>query len=68
MLTTKLYVKAQLAFEEYKSNREGVTAIEYAIIAAAIATVVGLAFTQIGSGIKTKLNEVIGAVGGTTIS
>ncbi|HAT8492638.1 TPA: Flp family type IVb pilin [Vibrio vulnificus] len=67
-MITKLYIKAQLAFEEYKSNREGVTAIEYAIIAAAIAVVAGAAFTQIGAQIKVKLNEVITAVGGTTIS
>ncbi|MCL6271453.1 Flp family type IVb pilin [Sansalvadorimonas sp. 2012CJ34-2] len=42
---TKLYVKGQLLLDQLKNDERGVTAIEYAIVAVAIAGTVALVFT-----------------------
>ncbi|CCN45594.1 putative Flp/Fap pilin component [Vibrio nigripulchritudo MADA3029] len=47
-MLTKLFVNAQLAFENFKKDERGVTAIEYAIIAVAISGVVFTVFKDSG--------------------
>jgi pilus assembly protein Flp/PilA len=44
MMITKLYVRAQLALIDFKNDQRGVTAIEYAVLAAAVAAAVTAAF------------------------
>lgn len=65
------YVKAKLFLEEFKNDERGVTAIEYAIVGVAIATVVALAFgTDASSGIGKALSDAVttitNKVSGTT--
>ncbi|BDU39721.1 Flp family type IVb pilin [Vibrio nigripulchritudo] len=66
-MLTKLFVNAQLAFENFKKDERGVTAIEYAIIAVAITGVVFAVFrngaleqalTGAFTTIKTKLGTI----------
>ena len=42
-------------------DRRGVTAVEYAIIAGAVALVIGLAFSLLGTNIGTEISAVAGA-------
>lgn len=44
-MLTKLFVKADVALRAFVKDREGVTAIEYAVVAVAIA---GIAYTVFG--------------------
>ena len=46
---TALYVNIALFIEELLEDQRGVTAIEYALVAVAIATVVGVAFSADGT-------------------
>ncbi|NOH98618.1 Flp family type IVb pilin [Vibrio sp. 99-70-13A1] len=55
---TTLFVKTQVALENYKNDEQGVTAIEYGLIAAAIAGVVALGFGDADSGIAGALSGV----------
>ncbi|MEZ9338087.1 Flp family type IVb pilin [Vibrio splendidus] len=48
-MITRLFVNAKVVLENYKNNEQGVTAIEYGLIAAAIAIVVGAAVTPLGT-------------------
>ena len=48
-MLTKLFVNTKIVLENYKNNEQGVTAIEYGLIAAAIAIVVGTAVTPLGA-------------------
>ncbi|UGA54223.1 Flp family type IVb pilin [Vibrio sp. VB16] len=50
------YVKTKLFLEEFKNDERGVTAIEYSIVAVAVATVVAVAF---GTDEKGALGSVI---------
>ncbi len=43
-MITKLYIRAQQALIDFKNDQRGVTAIEYAVLAAAVATAVTAAF------------------------
>ncbi|WP_109058889.1 Flp family type IVb pilin [Aggregatibacter aphrophilus] len=43
-LTTKAYIKATEAFRSFKNNQAGVTAIEYGLIAVAIAVLIVAVF------------------------
>ncbi|MBV7299172.1 Flp family type IVb pilin [Enterovibrio paralichthyis] len=54
-MLTKLFVKASVAAQSYKKNEAGVTAIEYGLIAAAIAGVVAVAFGSGDTGIVGAL-------------
>ncbi|WCP68213.1 Flp family type IVb pilin [Vibrio tubiashii] len=56
-MLTKLYVNAKLALENYKNDERGVTAIEYGLIAAGVAVVVGAAFLGDDS-ISTRLGNI----------
>jgi pilus assembly protein Flp/PilA len=54
------FVKAKLLLEEFKNDERGVTAIEYAIVGVAIATVVALVFgTDASTGIGKALTGAI---------
>ncbi|MGF1712652.1 Flp family type IVb pilin [Vibrio kagoshimensis] len=68
---TTLFVKTKVALENYKNDEQGVTAIEYGLIAAAIAGVVALAFGNADSGIAGALsdvfNTIISSLGGTEV-
>lgn len=57
-MLTKLYVKASVALRSFAEDRQGVTAIEYAVVAVAIA---GIAFTVFGSsgGLETALGNAM---------
>ncbi len=57
-MLTKLFVKASVAAQSYKKDEAGVTAIEYGLIAAAIAGVVAVAFGTGDSGISGALSDV----------
>ena len=46
---TALYIKGALFIEEFLEDQQGVTAIEYALVAVAIASVVGIAFSADGT-------------------
>ncbi|HEY5301999.1 MAG TPA: Flp family type IVb pilin [Acetobacteraceae bacterium] len=43
-------------------DRRGVTAVEYAVIAGALVTVIGVAFTNLGTGIGTKLTGILAEI------
>lgn len=55
---TAAYVKLQMAVSEFKSDERGVTAIEYALVAVAIATVVGAIFND-GNALSTALDSAL---------
>ena len=47
-LTTKAYIKATEAFRNFKKDEKGVTAIEYGLIAVAIAVLIVAVFYKDG--------------------
>jgi pilus assembly protein Flp/PilA len=53
-MLTKLYVKADAAVSSFVKDRQGVTAIEYAIIAVAIAGIAAAVFGSSG-GLQTSI-------------
>nr|WP_315399694.1 Flp family type IVb pilin [uncultured Duganella sp.] len=55
------------AIKDFINDEAGITAIEYALIAAGIAVVVGVAATALGTQIRSKFNDVIRALGGTDV-
>lgn len=67
-MLTKLFVNTKIVLENYKNNEQGVTAIEYGLIAAATAVVIGAAMTPVGAQLKSIFNDVITALGGQAIS
>jgi pilus assembly protein Flp/PilA len=62
----KTITKAQAALQQFKNDERGVTAIEYAIIAVAIAgivyTVFGNSSDGLGGALQGAMNEVIDKV------
>ena len=59
-LTTKAYIKATEAFRSFKNNQQGVTAIEYGLIAIAVAVLIVAVFYKDGGFIdvlKKKFNS-----------
>ncbi|AKU63234.1 fimbrial protein [Aggregatibacter aphrophilus] len=59
-LTTKAYIKATEAFRSFKNNQAGVTAIEYGLIAIAVAVLIVAVFYNDGGFIdvlKKKFNS-----------
>lgn len=63
-MITKLFVKAQLVLENYKNDEQGVTAIEYGLIAAGVAVAVGAAAATLGTdltAIFTKISDALKA-------
>lgn len=61
-MITKLWIKAQLAIEEFKNNEEGVTAIEYGLIAALISVVILGTVTNIGTALVAKFATIESAL------
>ena len=60
---TSSFVKLQLALKQFKDDQRGVTAIEYAIIGVAIATIVGAVFaTGDSDPLKTALDGAITSI------
>lgn len=43
-------------------DRKGVTAVEYAVIAGVLVTAVAGAFTALGTGLSTKLGDIVTAI------
>ena len=56
------------AIQKFIRDEQGVTAIEYGLIAALIAVVIIGAVTVVGTQLKTTFNEVATALGGTAAS
>jgi pilus assembly protein Flp/PilA len=52
-------------FIEFLRDEEGATAIEYALIAALIAAVIGVALSPIGTRIAAIFNDIYTKLGGT---
>lgn len=44
------------------ADRRGVTAVEYAVIAGVLVTVIAVAFKALGTGISTTLDAVVAAM------
>lgn len=66
-LTTKAYIKATEAFRSFKNNQQGVTAIEYGLIAVAVALmIVAVFYTKDGflDQIKAKFTTLTESVKG----
>lgn len=66
-MLTKLFVKASLAAQSFKKDESGVTAIEYGLIAAAIAGGLALAFNGadgIGAMLGGIFEDIRTALGG----
>ena len=55
-----------VAAREFARDEEGITAIEYGLIAAVIAAVVGVAFTAVGEAIKTSFAGIATQLKGGT--
>ncbi len=51
------------AIKNFLKDEEGVTAIEYGLIAALIAVVIIAAVTAVGNGLKAKFTDVATALG-----
>ena len=65
-LTTKAYIKATEAVRNFKNNEDGVTAIEYGLIAVAIAVLIIAAFYTDGS-LQAKFSALATKVASTSI-
>ncbi|WP_294539715.1 hypothetical protein [uncultured Rhodoblastus sp.] len=67
----KIYVKASDLLASLRSDKRGVVSFEYVIVAAAIITAVGLAFSGTGIGgalttaVSTVVTKLTTAMGGT---
>ena len=69
-LTTKAYVKVTEAIRSFKENNEGVTAIEYGLIAIAVAALIATVFYSKGGfidALKAKFSALATKVTGATI-
>ncbi len=61
-MITKLFVKTQQALENYKNDEQGVTAIEYGLIAAGISIVIAASVTSIGTEVKELFEKIATAL------
>ena len=69
-LTTKAYVKVTEAIRSFKENNEGVTAIEYGLIAIAVAALIATVFYTKGGfidALKAKFSALATKITNTTI-
>lgn len=55
-------------FKRFVNDEEGVTAIEYALIASLIAVVIILAVTRTGNRVCETFNSVVTALNGTAVT
>lgn len=62
-LSVKAYVKTANAIRDFGKNQQGVTAIEYAIVAVGVATVVMFIFGKNGP-VKDMLTDTFSTLGG----
>lgn len=69
-LTTKAYIKVTEAVRDFKKNQDGVTAIEYGLIAVAVAVLIIAAFygddSFVGK-LKGKFASLATKVGSTSL-
>lgn len=70
---TKFFVNAKVSAHFFMKSRDGVTAIEYAIIAAAMAAVLITLFATDGASgltgaLKDAFNKITTTLGGTAVS
>ena len=69
---TKCYVKAQLRLEQFAHDQKGVTAIEYALIGVAMATLLAYILGDQNSGflgaMKDTFDKIAEAIQSVTIS
>ena len=61
-MITKLFVKAQVALANYKNDEQGVTAIEYGLIAAGISIVIATQVDSIGTALTTIFTNIANAL------
>ncbi|MDP5253179.1 MULTISPECIES: Flp family type IVb pilin [unclassified Vibrio] len=61
-MLTKLFCKAQTLVTEFKNDERGVTAIEYGLIAVAMAAVLGVLFGSDGGTVGTALSTVFNGI------
>lgn len=61
-MITKLFVKAQVALANYKNDEQGVTAIEYGLIAAGISIVIATQVDAIGTAISQSFTDIANAL------
>lgn len=69
-LTTKAFVKVTEAIRSFKENNEGVTAIEYGLIAIAVAALIATVFYSKGGfidALKAKFSALATKITNTTI-
>ena len=63
-MLTQLYIRGQMLLDDLRNDQRGVTAIEYAVIAAAVAVVVIAVFdTVFQAKLLDKLNDVRAVIG-----
>ncbi|MBN6080881.1 Flp family type IVb pilin [Aggregatibacter actinomycetemcomitans] len=70
-LTTKAYIKATEAIRSFRKNEAGVTAIEYGLIAIAVAVlIVAVFYSNNGfiKGLQNKFNSLTSTVSSANIS
>ena len=59
-MITKLVIQTKLALMDFYNDQRGVTAVEYAIIAVAISTIVLAAFnTDLGTALDAAMDRVV---------
>ncbi|TYB30049.1 Flp family type IVb pilin [Aggregatibacter actinomycetemcomitans] len=69
-LTTKAYIKAIEAIRSFKKNQAGVTAIEYGLIAIAVAVLIVAVFYSEGGFIaklQSKFNDLTSTISGASV-
>lgn len=70
-LTTKAYIKATEAFRSFKENQKGVTAIEYGLIAIAVAVlIVAVFYNKAGfiAKLQSKFGDLTNTISGATVT
>ena len=69
-LTTKAYIKATEAFRSFKNNQQGVTAIEYGLIAIAVAVlIVAVFYNKDGfiAKLQSKFSDLTTTIGNASV-
>jgi conserved domain protein len=70
-LTTKAYIKATEAFRSFKNNQQGVTAIEYGLIAIAVAVLIVAVFysdTGFIKQLQSKFSSLTTTIGKASVN
>ena len=60
-------MKVIASIQRFLKDEEGASGIEYALIAAGVAVVLASFTTPLGSSVKTTLNKLLTAMGGTAV-